>query len=239
MDFEKIADWSQADLRRFVVNLLLSDPGALPKPPAHDATKDLPVSASDGDIPVWDKASQRWVSSTQHPAPGTDLANASTPASKLVGYPADATKMLKGDGSWSQFGGIRIAAGEFSAGVFADAWYRLYAATPTVYVDDDSMIATYNNGYLNIPTTGFYIGIATAVGPSGSPNAGWRWNHNSGNLYTGSGGYQFLAGNDGHPIYTTYTIARNFNAGENLNPAGGYSTGGGTWVWRFLIMRLR
>jgi hypothetical protein len=28
---DRIADWSQADLRRFIVNLVLSDPGALPR----------------------------------------------------------------------------------------------------------------------------------------------------------------------------------------------------------------
>src|SRR6266496_2331697 len=70
---------SRGDLRRFIVNLLLSDPGALPK---HLATTTgaaeipaAPSSAPSGlppaphtnrEVPVWDAALNAWVSSVNH-----------------------------------------------------------------------------------------------------------------------------------------------------------------------------
>lgn len=52
---------TEDDLRRFVVNLLASDPGALPKPVPPNPSTLLPNAHNAGDFPVWDVASQRWV----------------------------------------------------------------------------------------------------------------------------------------------------------------------------------
>lgn len=85
-----IASFSQGDLRRFIVNLLHSDPGAVPST-AIDETTLLPRNPLDGDFPVWDRASQRWVPSSQH-APSTVVT--SLPSSPIDGqevyYAADA-----------------------------------------------------------------------------------------------------------------------------------------------------
>lgn len=83
MQRDSIAEWSQADLRRFVINLLLSDPGALPKE-VSGPSQQLPAGATDGSVPVWDSASNRWVTSLEHPAPGSDLADTSVALAKLA-----------------------------------------------------------------------------------------------------------------------------------------------------------
>ncbi len=63
---DNIASWSQAELRRFIVNTILSDPGAMPPSP-------LPPGALDGDVPVWDAASKTWRASTGKPVEGRML----------------------------------------------------------------------------------------------------------------------------------------------------------------------
>jgi hypothetical protein len=82
---ERIGDWSQAELRRFVVNTILTDPGAFPK---EQTQQRVPSSATDGDVPVWDVASSRWVTSSDHPMPGHNLQwsrGASPPTSAASG----------------------------------------------------------------------------------------------------------------------------------------------------------
>ena len=87
MEFDKIGDWSQADLRRYIVNLLNSDPGALPKE-VGGVSQQLPVAA-DGDVPVWDAAANSWTTSTAKPVSPLELA-----------VPADASKVLNGLGAF-------------------------------------------------------------------------------------------------------------------------------------------
>jgi len=61
MEYDKIGGWSQADLRRFIVNEVLSDPGALPKSPDPDPATLLPSRPlNDQDVPIWNAASQTW-----------------------------------------------------------------------------------------------------------------------------------------------------------------------------------
>jgi len=54
---ETIAGWSPADLRRYVVNTILTDPGAFPKQPKDDTPKvtvsATPPSAKNGDIWIY------------------------------------------------------------------------------------------------------------------------------------------------------------------------------------------
>lgn len=63
-----IGGWSPDELRRFVVNTILTDPGALPK------TASLPKPVADGDVPVWDQGSNAWVSSQKKAIEGRELA---------------------------------------------------------------------------------------------------------------------------------------------------------------------
>lgn len=92
---DTIGTWSQAELRRFVVNLLLTDPGALPKN-IGGAQQTLPTAA-DGNVPVWDAAKNQWVSSADkkvtygnldtewHVAEGTSGLTLSTSAQDVPG----------------------------------------------------------------------------------------------------------------------------------------------------------
>lgn len=64
---DRIGDWSAADLRRFIANSVLSDPGSSPKSQA------LPPAA-DGDVPVWDTGTGSWVSSSKRPLPPRNVA---------------------------------------------------------------------------------------------------------------------------------------------------------------------
>lgn len=59
---ETIAGWSPADLRRFVVNTILTDPGAYPKQ-AKDNSPGLPTNPGlvDTDVPVWSSTTNSWV----------------------------------------------------------------------------------------------------------------------------------------------------------------------------------
>lgn len=84
-----IGHWTEADLRRFVVNLLSSDPGALPKTIGGSAQQ-LPTPVNDGEIPVWDSAKGAWVGSNTKPENPNQLA----------GYPNNIAKVLTGVGSW-------------------------------------------------------------------------------------------------------------------------------------------
>lgn len=95
---DQIGSWSQADLRRFVVNLLLSDPGALPKE-VSGPSQQLPAGATDGSVPVWDSASNRWVTSLEHPAPGSDLADTSVALAKLASTVPYLVEDYAGDGT--------------------------------------------------------------------------------------------------------------------------------------------
>ena len=94
---DTIAGWSEADLRRYVVNLLLTDPGALPKT-VGGAAQTLPSPASDSDLPVWNAAQNKWVA--QHLVDAQVASNAALSPSKFAGYPTDIQKVLTGAGSW-------------------------------------------------------------------------------------------------------------------------------------------
>lgn len=87
-----IANWTPAQLRQFIVNSVLSDPGSLPKPKPVDPTTYLPANHTDGDVPVWDQASQRWTTSGVKKiaytalATGTFLRLATSGTDRVVSY---------------------------------------------------------------------------------------------------------------------------------------------------------
>ncbi len=90
---DSIAGWSQAELRRFIVNTILSDPGAMPPSP-------LPAGSIDGDVPVWDAASKLWRASTTKPVEGRmlQLHDGATPPRQPV--QGDLWRYPSGSGSW-------------------------------------------------------------------------------------------------------------------------------------------
>lgn len=100
---DNIGSWTQAQLRRYIINEILTDPGALPKS-ISGATQTLPSSVHDGDVPIWDAATNSWLNSTQKPVKANVLSN----------YPNDATKSLMGDGSWAAASAsVGAAIGQF------------------------------------------------------------------------------------------------------------------------------
>lgn len=69
MELPKIGDWTEGDLRRYVINLLLAEPGTA----SLDKPQKLPAS-KDGDVPVWDAATNSWLPSSVHKIPAAALA---------------------------------------------------------------------------------------------------------------------------------------------------------------------
>lgn len=106
-----IGNWSQAELRRFIVNLLLSDPGALPRG-VGTTPQSLPSPANDGDVPIWDSSQNKWVTTTTKKESYSQLnlansivdadvnAAAALAISKLAGFPNTVAQVLTGAGSW-------------------------------------------------------------------------------------------------------------------------------------------
>ena len=57
---DSIGGWTPAELRRFVVNTILNDPGAMPEKEPTPLGAGFPTTFTDQDVPTWDKASQSW-----------------------------------------------------------------------------------------------------------------------------------------------------------------------------------
>jgi hypothetical protein len=98
-----IANMTTDDLRRFIVNLLASDPGALPKTAPVDPKTLMPSFHSDGDIPIWNEARQRWItkklavgSGTLTWPGGTQISNTGTVAHGLGVTPVGYTFTIEG-----------------------------------------------------------------------------------------------------------------------------------------------
>ena len=156
-----IGDWTETQLRQFIVNNILTDPGSLPKPKPHDLTTDLPANHVDGDVPVWDTASQRWQPSTKHPIPSSQLANAPT-----------------------QF--IRIQ-GTGISGFTADLNFRFYNLSGSSVVMENDPGGHFHDGggYINIDVPGNYMVGCYVVGRAAfAYEAAWTVVYNSATIDT-------------------------------------------------------
>lgn len=85
MDLGKIGGMTPGDLRRFIVNLLQSEPGIVPNAAAQ--TDSLPAKPhTDGDVPVWNASTNSWAPSSSYPVPISGLTH------KVLQGPTDGTQ---------------------------------------------------------------------------------------------------------------------------------------------------
>jgi len=194
---QTIATWTPADLRRFVVNNILTDPGAYPKQP-KDNTPTLPTNPGldDGDVPVWDTSSQRWVtSSSKYVVPNVSyFRGQGTPAGFLV----DANFRIY---NWSSLG-------------------TLYAHDPTGYFNNNGSYFQFNKAC----TCAISM---QAVGPNaGNYTLGFSPVYNGVTIdsVAGSISWEGSAGTIQLMSSVGFTIAR-FNAGDYIQ-IGGFCNSG-------------
>lgn len=236
MDLDKLGNMTQGDLRRFVVNLLQSDPGALPGRLSH--SESLPSAPhSDGDVPVWDTASSRWLPSSQHPVA----------ASSLAGYPSDATKALAGDGTWvtpvevaSNFGYARYQGGlTYSASDLNGRTYTPFGSSPLFAIGQHG--SSVSSGTITV-TAGYYLFCLAMFAFSAASAQVGAWP-----IYNGSTtdsvvgfGVQLIKGASGPPEQSMSGggVSNFFSGAGGTIALQSFCSGGGTASAALSILRL-
>ena len=192
---ENIAGWSPADLRRYVVNTILTDPGAYPKAPKDD-TPNLTVSATppaakDGDIWVYtgmsgvywrfmydsSDATYPWKFIGGGPASALDNTQVGTVGSNL--WLATPTLTVPRDGHYLV---------TWSAEAFAPTIHATAQVEWNMYIGNGSTTYQYSRFHFNADTTagnfqwaghfggqGDYVALpaGTVLQILAAPSAGW------------------------------------------------------------------
>lgn len=170
MQGENIGAWTAADLRRFIVNEVLSEPGVVP--PAPVGTKQLPTTqqmpppiSADGDVPVWDAASQRWVAARNYTK-------------------GNAAKVLRQNGAWGepQLSYIRVQG--VLTGFIADLNFRIYnfnGAATTIMSNDPFSRFSFNGSTLTVAAGSYIFGLYV-IGNAAGYECGWCLTYNGGTI---------------------------------------------------------
>jgi len=148
---ETIAGWSPAELRRYVVNTILTDPGAIPE--NKDTSPSLPAYPADGDVPVWDAGSGSWVSSTKK-------------------APTDTNPLVK------QLPYIRVQGG--ISGFIADLNFRVYnLSSPSIIMENDpNNQLGLSSGQLTVAAGNYMFGVYVVGRAAAAYEAAWTLTYN-------------------------------------------------------------